>query len=303
MNREIHDIYDVIMKIIIVVYGDSFLKYIGIEKDIKEILETEFVTLNGNKYYLDFLCLLKDGTLCNIEFQFPKYNPDDLDRFFDYNIIAQVRHGKITETIIINFVSKGADEKVRKIGNSKSFHPTYFYLGDVDFKKYYGKINKKVKSNLKLDSFEELSLMLMCLVPECSNKAEILKNISEMLKKENLFDKEKFQFIQAVFKLEINNLLSKEERKEFRDVIKMTPEAEDVVVKAINEVNRKVLYNAKKEAWDEGLAEGRSEGRSEGFAEGRSEGIKEVAKNLKGILSIEEIAKYTSLTVEEIQNL
>lgn len=32
MGREIHDIYDVILKLIIIVYNVTFLNYIGIEK-------------------------------------------------------------------------------------------------------------------------------------------------------------------------------------------------------------------------------------------------------------------------------
>lgn len=54
MDRDVHDIYDVILKIIISVYGTLFLNYIGIEDEIKEILNVEFTTLTGKKGYLDF---------------------------------------------------------------------------------------------------------------------------------------------------------------------------------------------------------------------------------------------------------
>ena len=93
------------------VYGEVFLNFIGIDKKIKKILKTEFVTVNGTKYFLDFLCLFEDGTLGHIEFQFPKARPIDLDRFFEYNIVAQVRHGSLAETIVINFTSRRVQEK------------------------------------------------------------------------------------------------------------------------------------------------------------------------------------------------
>ena len=48
-DRDVHDIYDVILKIIISVYGTLFLNYIGIEDEIKEILNVEFTTLTGKK--------------------------------------------------------------------------------------------------------------------------------------------------------------------------------------------------------------------------------------------------------------
>ena len=132
MDRDIHTIYDVILKIIALVYGTTFLNYIGIEKEVKEIFNIEFTTLTGSKSYLDFLCSLTDDTMCHIEFQFPKTKLKDLDRFFNYNIIPQARYQKLTETIVFNFTSSKRKPPTRKIGKSKSFHPQYFYLGDLN---------------------------------------------------------------------------------------------------------------------------------------------------------------------------
>lgn len=133
MDSNVHDVYDVILKLIILVYSVDFLKYIGITKDIKEILKTEFTRLDGKKFFLDFLCRLEDDTLCHIEFQFPKARLDELNRFFDYNIIAQVTHGKITETVVLNFTRKKASDEMISIGKTKKFLPMIVYMGDIDF--------------------------------------------------------------------------------------------------------------------------------------------------------------------------
>ena len=45
MDREIHKIYDYIMKVIIIVYLNEFLMYIGDERKITEVLKTEIPTL------------------------------------------------------------------------------------------------------------------------------------------------------------------------------------------------------------------------------------------------------------------
>lgn len=74
MDRDVHDIFDVILKIIVATYQSLFLKYMGVDEEIEEILSIEFTKLDGSKLYLDFLCLLKNGTLCHIEFQFPYAN-------------------------------------------------------------------------------------------------------------------------------------------------------------------------------------------------------------------------------------
>ena len=63
---DVHDVYDVILKIIIHVWASLFLHFIGIDEEVKEILKTEFITRYGKKVYVDFLCKLKNGDLFHI---------------------------------------------------------------------------------------------------------------------------------------------------------------------------------------------------------------------------------------------
>jgi hypothetical protein len=49
MDRDVHDIYDVILKIVATVYGTYFLNYIGIDKELDEVLNIEFTKLTGRK--------------------------------------------------------------------------------------------------------------------------------------------------------------------------------------------------------------------------------------------------------------
>ena len=215
--------------------------------------------------------------------------------FFDYNITAQVRHGALTETLVINFTSRTNAIKTRQIGRSKSFHPKHFYLGDVDFNGYWRKINMKAESNLKLNAFEEISLMLMCLIPECKIKAKMLDKISKLLKKEELFDEKRLGYIQSVIKLEIDNLISEDEKNKIKEEIDMGPEAAQLIVDVIGEVNSKTLYETEQK--------GREEGRAEGMVEGRTRAMEEIAINLKDVLSVEEIAERTGLTLERVNEL
>ncbi len=59
------------------------------------------------------------------------------------------------------------------------------------------------------------------------------------------------------------------------------------------------------EAREEGLAEGREEGLAEGLEKGARENALENARNLleMGILSIEQVAQGTSLSVKEVEML
>lgn len=295
MIRKIHSVYDVILKIIVLIYKTSFLNYIGIEKEIKANLSVEFVTLTGKKYILDFLCLLNDDTLCHIEFQYPSATPGDLKRFFDYNILSQTKHQKLTETLVFNFTSGKKKDSFINIGKSKSFHPEYFHLGDADFKTHLKNINIKSKSNTKLTEFEEITLMLICLCPEWENKFETLQNTCKLLKKKELFDAKKLEYIKGIIKLEIENLLTKREQKQMKEEIQMTPEAESLFKQVINEVHQKELLETREDA----LIEGRIEGRNEG----RNEAIREIAKEFKDLIDIETLSEKTGLSIEEIEKL
>lgn len=275
------------------------MKFVGIDEDIDEVLNVEFTTLSGSKLYLDFLCLLKNGNLCHIEFQYPKAENEHYGRFFNYNILAQARHQKLTETLLFNFTPKTGVEKPQKIGETKCFNPYQFFLGGIDFESYIENINIKVESNTQLSHDEEIVLLLISLNPKFKGKCKILKRISELLENRKLFDETKFEFFQAIIELEIENLLSKEEQKEIKEEIKMTPKAMAVVTQAIHEVNQKVLAEAREDAF----AEGKSEGMSEGLAIGRSEATERMAKALRDIVDINVLSEVSGLTVEEIENL
>ena len=117
-----------------------------------------------------------------------------------------------------------------------------------------------------------------------------------------MFDENRFQYFEAIIMLEIHNVIDKKDREELIKKIgeiKMTPQAESMVKDRIIEINDKLL-NEKKE---EGIEEGLEKGLERGMEKGREEGIAEVASNFKDILSDEDIAKRTGLSIEEVQKL
>lgn len=287
MKKEIHKIFDKILKLILIEYADEFLLYIGVDKAMKKILHTEITTKKGRTLYLDFLCELKDGTLLNIEFQITGPDGYDLDRFHDYNIHTQTLYDTICETIVISFKTSKSGQKTRRIGKTKSIHPIFIYLGDIDFEKILNTIENKAKNNIKLTNMDELSLMLMCLLPKYKNKKEILERIINLHKKEELFDKRKINTFKAVLKLEIENFVNDEERKKLKGELKMTPEAEEMITRAFYEVEMKhhqlELEEIRRDAQNESKIE--------------------IAKKLKAYHTPKEIAKITGLTLKTIKDL
>lgn len=311
MDRKIHKVYDVIMKIIILTYLIEFLKYIGEERNISEILQTEITTLNGRTKYLDFLCRLDDDTLCHVEFQFPVAYAKDLSRFFNYNITSEIRYEKTTDTIIFNFTAANRGEDELSIGESKDFHPKIFYLGNIDFEKEIEKINIKLNLNqlekiingkrteIKLTYKEELHLLLMSLAPKYKNKRKLLKYVIGLFENERLFHNEKLDTIKSIIQLEIDNLLDEYDLKYFKGAIKMNNETEKIIKKAVDDVNKKYEQEALYEAEQKGL----KKGKEDGFKKGKEDAKKEIAKKLKGLHTPEQIAKITGLSLNTIMLL
>ena len=289
MDRDIHDIYDVILKLLVAVYGSIFLNFMGIEGEIKEELNVEFTTLNGEKFFLDFLALMSDDTLCHVEFQYPHAKPGDNDRFFKYNISAEVRHQKRAETYVFNFDFKKIESKFKKMGKTKCFSPINFNLEGFDFNEFIKNINIKVKLNKELSHDEEIMLVLIPVIPEFNGDVKVLNWVSMVLLNRNLFDESKYEFIRIIVDLEIENFLTVDEQNEIYGVLNMTPHAEKVVLKVIREVNQKVLNESEQKGIEKGIGEGIGKGKLD------------IAKNMveKGF-SMDEIVEITGLTVDEI---
>ena len=69
-------------------------------------------------------------------------------------------------------------------------------------------------------------------------------------------------------------------------------------------IQNDVLGNAREEGLAEGRVEGRAEGLTQGRAEGRAEAKKDIVKSmLSNGLSVEQVAKFSGLTVEEVESI
>ena len=73
-------------------------------------------------------------------------------------------------------------------------------------------------------------------------------------------------------------------------------------------IQNDVLGNAREEGLAEGRAEGLTQGRAEGLTQGRAEGRAEAKKDIVKVmlaegLSVEQVAKYCGLTVEEVESI
>ena len=155
-----------------------------------------------------------------------------------------------------------------------------------------------------------------------SEKTSTLRKISKLLDKKELFDEFRFQYFEAVILLEIHNVIPEKDGREIMKEIgerKMTPQAQTLVNKVVTEVNDKILYETREEGIQEGIEKGMKRGMKRGIEEGMERGIEEgmergmekgkeeaaveIAKNLKDVLSDEDIAIRTNLPLDVVRKL
>ena len=141
-----------------------------------------------------------------------------------------------------------------------------------------------------------------------------------------MFDEFRFQYFEAVILLEIHNVIPEKDGREIMKEIgerKMTPQAQTLVNKVVTEVNDKILYETREEGIQEGIEKGMKRGMKRGIEEGMERGIEEgmergieegmekgkdeaaveIAKNLKDVLSDEDIAIQTNLPLDVVRKL
>jgi hypothetical protein len=128
----------------------------------------------------------------------------------------------------------------------------------------------------------------MSLAFKYEDKKALLAPIVELLKKEEIFHKETIDIIRSIIQLEIDNLLTEDERKEFEGEIEMNDKTETIIKQAVDEVNRKYEQEALDEAEKRGMKKGIEKNK------------RDTAKKLKGILRPEEISRITGLSLNTI---
>ena len=104
-------------------------------------------------------------------------------------------------------------------------------------------------------------------------------------------NKKRLFAFKSVINLEIENIISNEEQKQLKGGIKMSPSEKEILLKAIEDAHKKTNFELEQDA------------RYKGKLEGIKEGKKETIRQFKGLISDEEIAKRTGLSLKEVQQI
>ena len=253
----INQLYDKTSKIAFSAYGDDFLRYFGEYKKIIRELGTEFYTLTGQHGRLDKLVLVEDDTLQNWEFEFKRLNKDSLKRFWRYNNDKSSQTGKILDSFVVSFANPDECDETIEIGRSIIFAPIIKYLQRMGLHKKLNIIEKKVNSNKKISTMDELTLIFVTLSCDDKNKEKVLKRVCKVLKEIDYINDYRRTVIDSLIAFQIENFVkSAKDKIELNKVVNMQVSVEELIVQAELEAS-----------YDQGFDEGKLEGKTESMDE------------------------------------
>jgi predicted transposase/invertase (TIGR01784 family) len=260
------------------------LKELIPEHDIKDLTYVQQEHINpfpGKKDALiDVECVDTDGTRFIVEMQVAR------QRFFYERSLF--------------YSTFGIQQQVEKSSSMDYGFPPVYFVGFMDFSLHEGSDRVLYRYSLReKETGEEMTGSLQFVFLELTNcrkaltpEATLLDNFCYALHNmEHLTDRPeelKEEIFKRLFKTAEIATFTPEERIKYEN--DMTTE---------RDIQNYISY-----AREKGLEEGRAEGRAEGREEGREEGRIEAARNmLADEISIDLVAKYTGLSIEQVKEL
>jgi hypothetical protein len=168
---------DLIMKRAMDIFAQDGLKFFGIEKKVKEVAQTELVTLDINKKYMDYTFLMKDDTYIHFEFQTTNKNIDDMRRFRMYEAHLSCQTGKdvVTYVVYSNNIKNIKDSLETGIN---TFRVNAIYMVDKDSEEVFNLINEKISKGIELTGDDIISLSFTPIMGGQTSKLDrIIKTI------------------------------------------------------------------------------------------------------------------------------
>ena len=254
-----------------------------------ELLDKEFhkELLSEKLGILDIKLRLKDGAFVDIEiqnswhFDFPERTLYYWSKMYNENIKQGQDYTKLPKCITINLIGKGFNK-------NKRLHNKYLVLEQDTKEPLVSKLE------IHILNLEKAGLLKKSQYKD--NKTKRLLNWLKFIETDNV---------------EVRNMLAQESQmmrkaNETITIMEMSPRDKWLYDSRMKyEHDRASCINeGYRQGIEVGILQGEIKGRKQGFADGSYQKALETAKNLLGLgLSIENIAKATGLSQEEVENI
>ncbi|MCY4779287.1 Rpn family recombination-promoting nuclease/putative transposase [Sphingobacterium sp. UT-1RO-CII-1] len=306
-------------KILLIEFLNSLFEGEKVIADLKyKTVEHDGDQQDMRRVVFDLHCVGSDGEVFIVEFQqlFQEFFKDRAVFYTSRLINKQLARGKkgndycLPEVYFVGILEFNMDKGEGTALSRKTDRPYFYDVALCDkhtHEVFYDKLGYKLVS---LPVFNKRPEELETIMDQW---LYLLKHLSTMDKLPSFLDKRIFDRMFAIGEV---GRLKEEDLMSYEASLKQRRDAESVYNSALRSGHAAGLAVGKAEGLAkgkaEGLAKGLAEGKAEGLAEGKAEGLAEGARKnaietakamKKDGLTIEQIVKFTKLTVEEIEKL
>ena len=296
---------DIFLKFCFMYFLNHVLIVLGIGEEIVDMLPTEEITYKktGNvkifDNFFDFKALTKSGKVIIFEFKKDALRNKDLKQSFEYYTREFCKSSEDVELIMIVLSKGGRIKEYVKL--DLTFHPRIIKTKKINKQEDFNVIQSKFENNEKL-TFEECSLLVTLPLFELDvGEDEIVSETCRYIKsKRHCIPREMFDKVVVGSYLNIVEYIDEDEQESLLEMIGMAERAKGVLQMYKEEMKEEMKEEVKEEMKEEMKEEVKEEVKEEMKEEVKDEYNIEMAKKLKDVLSPEEIAKVTGLTLKTV---
>ena len=200
---------------------NTLLEKFGFEHKVIKPLPNSIVTYEGKTRYSDFIGLLDNGDILNVEAHSTPITLEDKKKFFDYASYYSIKCQKYNikvHTLVLSSYYKNNDSVDYEWHGSSRFTIPYKSLNSFDAEKTINKIRLKNKNNTELDKYDIDDLRILTFMKSDKSHKELLIE-SVKLTNDAIMDQVERNYTKALQSLLANKFI--EEDEEYLEVMDM----------------------------------------------------------------------------------
>ena len=280
---------DTLQKLSLIAFAQAILAMMGDKRKVVRFYPTELIIPTFRHRFMDGVLELDDGVLINIEFQTGDLTEKFLLRCAQYAVNLRVISRKIVETSIISTGNRNKSKLIAFISKFFIFKPKIFFYSEYDGLEILNNIKDKIENKKKLTLLDHYYLVFIPFMGNV-NQVEVAFEVFRIADNRELFSADeqseikKCQYVVAQIVANGNeNLFNR-----FWEIIMSN---NDFLVRYEENLIRETTENVTQQV-------------TEQVTEQVTRDVsRNIAKNFKDILSDEEIAKRTGLSLETVKGL
>ena len=284
---------DTLQKLSLIAFAQAMLAMMGDKRKVVRFYPTELIIPTFRHRFMDGVLELDDGVLINIEFQTGDLTEKFLLRCAQYAVNLRVISRKFVETSIISTGNRNKSKLIAFISKFFIFKPKIFFYSEYDGLEILNNIKDKIENKKKLTLLDHYYLVFIPFMGNV-NQVEVAFEVFRIADNRELFSADeqseikKCQYVVAQIVANGNeNLFNR-----FWEIIMSN---NDFLVRYEENLIRETTENVTQQVTQQ-VTEQVTEQVTRDVS-------RNIAKNFKDILSDEEIAKRTGLSLETVKGL